>query len=194
MNDDRRNYMNMMDEMEQLIQAYERRYLDFYKKHHDKNEKVLYPEANGSLRITYGNVKPYMSYSGEKYPYFTTSHSMTEKYRSNPSIQEYKIPDDFLHVFTKEHFGKYAKNDTLVLCYIASNHTTGGNSGSPVLNSRGELIGINFDRSWESTMSDYYYSSDVCRNIFASTNYILFIIDKYAKCEHIMKELDIIEP
>ena len=79
------------------------------------------------------------------------------------------------------------------VCFIASNHTTGGNSGSPTLNGKGELIGLNFDRTWESTMSDIMFDPNICRNIMVDIRYVLFIIDKYAGAEHLVKEMKLVK-
>ncbi|MCX7728901.1 MAG: S46 family peptidase [Bacteroidia bacterium] len=151
-------------------------------------EKQYYPDANSTLRIAFGKVKPYEPRDGVKYGYFTTSQGILEKQNNNNP--DYFIDDTLKTLFLKKDFGKYADKDgQLHIAFIASNHTTGGNSGSPVFNSKGELIGTNFDRCWEGTMSDIMYNPEICRNIVLDIRYTMFLLDKYAKCERIVQEI-----
>lgn len=155
-------------------------------------ERKYYPNANSTLRLAHGNIKGYTNYSNEEMPYYTSAKSLLEKHASEAhKNSEYFILEDYLNLLESGNFAPYGKED-LNVCFIATNHTTGGNSGSPVLNKNGELIGINFDRSWESTMSDFYYNPEICRNIAVDIRYILFVIDKYAHCQHIIKDLSIV--
>jgi hypothetical protein len=113
--------------------------------------------------------------------------------KANPEDPEFLVPEKLTDLYESGDFGPYAAPDgSLPVCFLASNHTTGGNSGSPVINGRGELIGLNFDRSWESTMSDIYYSPEICRNISVDMRYVLFIIDKFARATHLVEEMDLV--
>jgi hypothetical protein len=155
------------------------------------NHKNYYPDANSTLRITYGKVSPYMPRDAVKYDYFTTLDGAVEKY--DPTVKEFDLPEKLLALHAKKDYGRYGKDGVLPVCFIASNHTTGGNSGSPVLNGRGELIGLNFDRNWEGTMSDIMYDPDQCRNISVDIRYVLFIIDKFADAGYLLENMKITE-
>ncbi|MDT8309530.1 MAG: S46 family peptidase, partial [Bacteroidales bacterium] len=154
-------------------------------------ESVPYPDANATLRITHGVVESYFPADGIRYTCQTTLDGIIEK--DNPDIYDYSVPEKLKQLHTNKDYGRYAVNGTVPVAFIASNHTTGGNSGSPILDAHGRLIGINFDRAWEGTMSDIHYDPDICRNISVDVRYILFIIDKYAGATHLINELSIIE-
>ncbi len=158
-----------------------------------QKNKFFYPDANLSLRISYGKIKKLKTIDGIIYDYYTTLDGLIKK--ENPKIYDYKVPKKLKKLFYTKNFGKYAdKNDKKIhICFIGNNHTSGGNSGSPVLNNKGQLIGLNFDRTWQSTMSDIKYDSTYCRNIMLDVRYILFIIDKYANAKNIINEMTIIE-
>lgn len=145
-----------------------------------------WPDANGTMRFSYGTIKGYQS-ENVTHSYYTTLDGMLQKARSGN--EEYAIPSLFHELYEKKDFGDYAVKGTIPTCFIATNHTVGGNSGSPVFNASGELIGLNFDRNWEGTISDVIYDESVCRNITVDMHYVLFIIDKYAKAHSILKEL-----
>lgn len=100
--------------------------------------------------------------------------------KNNPAIYDYDVPQKLKELYESKDYGSYAQDGEMPVCFIATNHTTGGNSGSPVLNADGNLIGLNFDRAWEGVMSDMQYSPEICRNIAVDIRYVLFIIDKYA--------------
>ncbi len=157
-------------------------------------KRVFYPDANSTLRLTYGKVEGFSPDDGVKYTYFTTLTGMAAKQESEPQNLDYKM-DSRLQTFqAKKDFGQYAAKDgELHTCFLASNHTTGGNSGSPVINGNGELIGINFDRCWESTMSDVNYDVTQCRNISADIRYVLFVIDKYAGAGYLLNEMKVVK-
>ena len=112
--------------------------------------------------------------------------------KENPDIFDYKVEPRLKELYQKKDYGRYAnEKGELPVCFIASNHTTGGNSGSPVINADGELIGINFDRVWEGTMSDINYDVDRCRNISLDVRYFLFIVDKFANAQNLINEMTI---
>ena len=155
-------------------------------------QKTFYPDANFTLRLSYGKVDGYFPRDGVCYKHFTTLDGIMEK--ENPDIYDYVVEDKLKQLYQEKDFGPYAsKNGDLNVCFTASNHTTGGNSGSPVFNADGYLIGINFDRNWEGTMSDIVYDPDQCRNITLDIRYCLFIIDKFAGAGHLVDEMTIIE-
>lgn len=156
-----------------------------------EKDKHFYPDANFTLRIAYGNIDSYKPYDGVKYNYFTTLDGIIDK--ENPDIYDYKVSPRLKELYEKKDYGRYAENGLMHVCFIAKNHTTGGNSGSPVLNADGNLIGINFDRNWEGTMSDIFYNPDLCRNITLDIRYVLFIIDKYAGATNLINEMTIAE-
>jgi hypothetical protein len=114
--------------------------------------------------------------------------------KENPEIYDYVVTDRLRELYTSKDYGEYADEDgELHVAFIASNHTTGGNSGSPVLNANGELVGVNFDRCWEGTMSDLMYDPNVCRNISIDIRYFLFIVDKYAGAGYLLDEMNLVE-
>lgn len=154
-------------------------------------DKTLWYDANSTLRISYGNVIGSSPRDGMTYNYFTTTDGILEKYI--PGDKEFDVPEKLINLIKAKDFGRYAQDSSMIVCFTSDNHTTGGNSGSPVLNGKGHLIGINFDRSWESTMSDIMYSERICRNITLDVRYMLFIIDKYAGAEYLIKEMKLIE-
>jgi hypothetical protein len=117
--------------------------------------------------------------------------------KHNPNQEEFTLPDKLIELYKSKDYGRYSiienGEKTVPLAFLASNHTTGGNSGSPVLNANGELIGTNFDRIWEGTMSDIMYDINLCRNITLDIRYTLFIIEKYGDSKWVIDELDIVE-
>jgi hypothetical protein len=150
-----------------------------------------YPDANSTLRVTYGKVQGYYPADAVAYHWFTTLDGVMEK--DNPDVYDYVVDPRLKELYAKKDYGIYADPDgKMHTCFIASNHTTGGNSGSPVLDADGHLIGINFDRNWEGTMSDLIYDPDQCRNISIDIRYVLFIIDKFAGASHLIGELEIV--
>lgn len=173
------SYQNQIDSLQSL---YMRAQMEMQK---DKN---FYPDANFTLRLAYGKVEGFRPANGVIYEHYTTLDGIMEK--ENPEIYDYVVEDKLKELYKTKDFGDYAdKNGKMPIAFIASNHTTGGNSGSPVLNAKGELIGINFDRNWEGTMSDIVYDPLLCRNISLDVRYCLFIIDKFAGANRLIEEL-----
>ena len=154
-------------------------------------EKKFYPDANSTLRVTYGQVKGYNPRDGVYYNYYSTLDGLMQKYV--PGDYEFDVPEKLRQLYATKDYGIYGHNGVMPVCFIASNHTTGGNSGSPVLDAYGNLIGLNFDRVWEGTMSDINYDASICRNIMVDIRYVLFIVDKYAGATHLIKEMSLVK-
>jgi len=152
----------------------------------------IFPDANSTLRVTYGKVKGYKPNDAITYEPFTYLDGVMEKYV--PGDYEFDVPKKLIDLYNSKDYGIYASNGKIPVAFIATNHTTGGNSGSPALDARGNLIGLNFDRVWEGTMSDIFYSPEICRNIMVDIRYVLFILDKFANAENLIKEMKIISP
>lgn len=155
-------------------------------------EKTFYPDANSTMRVTYGNVKGYQARDAVQYDPYTYLDGVMQKYV--PGDYEFDVPQRLQDLYAKKDFGPYGKNGKMPVCFIASNHTTGGNSGSPALDAWGNLIGLNFDRVWEGTMSDINYDPSICRNIMVDIRYVLFIVDKFAGAGHLVKEMKLVYP
>lgn len=156
------------------------------------SSKEFYPDANLTLRVAYGNVKPLKPRDGIEYSTHTTIKGIMEK--ENPDIYDYVVEKKLKELYKSKDYGRYAdEKGDMPVAFIASNHTTGGNSGSPVLDANGNLVGVNFDRNWEGTMSDIIYDPDQCRNISLDIRYCLFIIDKFAGAKNLINEMSIIE-
>jgi hypothetical protein len=154
--------------------------------------KIFYPDANGTLRVAYGKVSDYSPKDGLQNLHFTTIDGIVEKNKTG--AEDFYVKPRLLELYAKKDFGSYADKDgKLHVAFIASNHTTGGNSGSPVLNANGELIGTNFDRNWEGTMSDIMYNPDFCRNIILDVRFTLWIVDKYAGAGYLLNEMKLIK-
>ena len=155
-------------------------------------EKRLYPDANFTLRVTYGKVGGFKPKDAVTYRHYTTLDGIMQK--ENPDIYDYVVTDRLRELYEAKDFGRYADKDgTMHVAFIAGNHTTGGNSGSPILNAEGKLLGLNFDRTWEGTMSDLVYDPSICKNISVDIRYVLFLIDKYAGCTRLIDEMTIDE-
>jgi hypothetical protein len=150
----------------------------------------IFPDANSTLRVTYGKVKGYKPNDGVTYEPFTYLDGVMEKYI--PGDYEFDVPKKLIDLYNVKDYGVYGSKGKMPVAFIATNHTTGGNSGSPALDANGNLIGLNFDRVWEGTMSDIYYSPEICRNIMVDIRYVLFVVDKFAGAKNIIKELKIV--
>jgi len=172
-------------EIQKLNRVYMAAQMEFEK------ERVFYPDANSTLRVTYGHVKGYYSRDAVYFTHYTTLNGIMEK--DNPEIYDYNVPEKLRELYRNKDFGRYTQNGEVPVCFIANNHTTGGNSGSPVINAEGHLIGVNFDRAWEGVASDMAFNPAQSRNISLDIRYALFIIDKFAGAGYLLKEMTIIE-
>ena len=152
----------------------------------------IFPDANSTLRVTYGKVKGYEPKDGVYYNPITYLDGVMEKYI--PGDYEFDVSPKLIDLYKNKDFGNYGENGKMPVCFIGTNHTTGGNSGSPALDAKGNLIGLNFDRVWEGTMSDIYYDPSICRNIMVDIRYVLFIMDKYAGAKNLIEELQLVHP
>ena len=156
-----------------------------------QTERTFDPDANLTLRVAYGSVAGYEAADGVYHLPYTTIDGIIEK--DNPEIYDYDIPQSLRDVYASKDYGRWGiERDgklTLPVAFLAKNHTTGGNSGSPILNSKGQLLGINFDRTWLSTMSDLDYDADICRNISVDIRYVLFVIDKIGGAGYLIDEM-----
>ena len=181
---DRQQYKELKNEINRLYRRYVKGMMEM-----DANN-VSFPDANLTLRVAYGHVKGFRPKDGVYYKPYTTLEGIMEK--ENPDIYDYVVEPRLKELYNTRNYGQYANSKgELPVGFIATNHTTGGNSGSPVLNANGELIGLNFDRCWEGTMSDLLFDPNYCRNITLDIRYCLFIIDKYAGAKNLIDELTI---
>ena len=154
--------------------------------------KAFYPDANLTLRVAYGHIKGYQPADATYYLPSSTIKGIMEK--DNPDIFDYNIPQRLRDIYAAKDYGCWADaSGEVPVCFIATNHTTGGNSGSPVINADGDLIGLNFDRVWEGTMSDIVFDPEICRNISLDVRYVLFIIDKVADADHLIDEMTLVD-
>ena len=149
--------------------------------------RAFYPDANLTLRVAYGSVQGYSPADGIWYEPVSSIEGIIEK--DDPSIYDYDIPQVLREIYAGKDYGRWESDGTVPVCFIATNHTTGGNSGSPVLDGNGNLVGVNFDRVWEGTMSDVVFDGSLCRNIVLDIRYALFVIDKVAGASHLIDEM-----
>ncbi|GAB0475694.1 S46 family peptidase [Alistipes indistinctus] len=150
-------------------------------------DRTFFPDANLTLRVAYGTVEGYSPVDAVYYEPFSTIDGIMEK--DNPDIYDYNIPQRLRDLYRTKEYGRWNVDGSVPVCFLATNHTTGGNSGSPVLNGRGQLVGINFDRTWESTMSDYEFDVVKCRNIIVDIRYVLFVIDRIGNAGYLLDEM-----
>ena len=154
--------------------------------------EAFYPDANLTLRVAYGHIKGYSPADGVYYVPSSTIKGIMEK--DNPNIFDYNIPQRLRDIYAMKDYGRWADaSGEVPVCFIATNHTTGGNSGSPVINENGDLIGLNFDRVWEGTMSDIVFDPEICRNIALDVRYVLFTIEKIGGASYLFDEMVFVE-
>ncbi|OJX52014.1 MAG: serine protease [Flavobacterium sp. 38-13] len=177
------------DEINLRIAALQRTYMKGILELSPKEARI-FPDANSTLRVTYGKVKGYSPSDAVTYNHTTYLDGVMEKYI--PGDYEFDVPAKLIDLYNKKDYGQYGKNGKMPVCFIGTNHTTGGNSGSPAIDAKGNLIGLNFDRVWEGTMSDIYYDPAICRNIMVDMRYVLFIIDKFAGAKHLINEMKVV--
>lgn len=156
-----------------------------------QSERIFFPDANSTLRLAYGKVEGYSPREGIIYTPFTSLDGMVEKVKMG--AHDYVMSERLKELYAHKEYGRWAKHGSVPACFLASVHTTGGNSGSPTLNANGELVGLNFDRVWEGTMSDVMFDPIKCRNIVVDIRYVLFFIDQYAKAGYLLKEMSLVE-
>jgi hypothetical protein len=154
-------------------------------------DKKTWADANSTLRIAYGKIDGSAPRDGMEYHHFTTIDGIMQKY--DPENPDFELTQRFIELYNEGDFGQYTQDGKLWVCFTASNHTTGGNSGSPVIDAEGNLMGINFDRSWESTMSDFMFDESRCRNIIVDIRYVLWVIDKYGEAAHLIEEMEFVQ-
>ena len=179
-------YQNLGSEIAALQRTYMKAILEF-----SKPQDRIFPDANSTLRVTYGKVTGYSPLDAVTYDYMTYLDGVMEKYV--PNDYEFDVPAKLRELYEKKDYDIYGVNGKMPVCFIATNHTTGGNSGSPAIDAQGNLIGLNFDRVWEGTMSDIHYDPKICRNIMVDIRYVLFIIDKYAGAGYLLNEMKLVK-
>ncbi len=152
----------------------------------------FYPDANFSMRLSFGTVCGYDPFDGAHYNYYTTTRGVLEKVRAHEGDVDFEVQPEFLSLLSSGDFGRYAdENGEMKVCFISNNDITGGNSGSAMFNARGELLGLAFDGNWEAMSSDILYEPDMQRCIGVDIRYVLFVIEKYGKASELIRELKI---
>ena len=177
------------DEINLRIAALQRTYMKGILELSPKDARI-FPDANSTLRVTYGKVNGYEPKDATYYKPVTYLDGVMEKYV--PGDYEFDVPQKLIDLYNAKDYGPYGDKGKMPVCFIGTNHTTGGNSGSPAIDAKGNLIGLNFDRVWEGTMSDIHYDPSICRNIMVDMRYVLFIIDKYAGAKHLVDEMKVV--
>lgn len=181
------NYQSLRAEVDETQKRYMKAQMEVLP------EERYFPDANSTLRVTYGKVNGYQPMDAVYYQPVTYLDGVLEKYV--PGDYEFDVPQKLITLYENKAYGNYADtNGKMPVGFIGTNHTTGGNSGSPALDAHGNLIGLNFDRVWEGTMSDLFYDPEICRNIMVDARYILFIIDKYGEASHLIDEMKLVHP
>lgn len=178
-----------MNFITQVLAGAERTYIMGLKEMH--KDKSFYPDANFTMRLTYGKVKGYTPQDAVKYEYFTTLGGVMAK--EDPASEEFTIPSRLKVLYYTKDYAPYSGSDVMPVCFITDNDITGGNSGSPVLNGKGEIVGLAFDGNWDAMTGDIVYDPDLQRTICVDIRYILFLIDKYAGARYLFNEMNIIK-
>lgn len=177
-------YEKMMRAKKELSRDYVKGLMEMHK------DRLFYPDANSTMRMTYGQVLSYDPQDAVSYRYFTTMEGLMSKYK--PGDPEFDLPKDLIQLYRKKDYGQYADTDgTLHTCFITNNDITGGNSGSPVINANGELIGCAFDGNWEAMSGDIAFDKKFKRTIVVDSRFILFLIEKMGKANNLIEEMDI---
>ncbi|MGE5424409.1 MAG: S46 family peptidase, partial [Syntrophothermus sp.] len=153
--------------------------------------RVRYPDANSTMRMTYGKVLDYFPADAVSYNYFTTLKGVMEK--EDSTNDEFIVPKKLKDLFQAKDYGPYGSNGEMITCFLTTNDITGGNSGSPVINADGQLIGLAFDGNWEAMSGDIMFEPDLQRTINVDIRYVLFIIDKFAGANNIISELSLVK-
>ncbi len=180
----RAGYEQFVNKEEDMMAGYVKAMMELFPR------KTYWPDANSTMRLTYGKMEGSEPRDGLEYKAYTTVDGIIQKYI--PGDKEFDVPARLLELQANGDYGKYATNNEMRVCFLGSNHTTGGNSGSPTLDGNGNLVGLNFDRTWESTMSDLMFNGEICRNIMVDIKYVLFIVDKYAEAGHLVDEMNLV--
>jgi hypothetical protein len=183
------NEYNILDDYDLKLDKLKRRYIAGLMEM--KPEMNFYPDANFTMRLSYGIVDDYSPRDAVHYDYYTRLKGVIEKEDSTDF--EFMVPRKLKELFESGDYGMYGDGDTMPVCFITNNDITGGNSGSPVLNSKGELIGLAFDGNWEAMSGDIVYEPEIQRCICVDIRYVLFIIDKFAGNSRLIEELTIVK-
>ena len=179
------NFQQFDSKMNDLLKIYvEGKYTMFPEDKH-------WSDANSTLRVTYGQLEGSKPADGMMYTEHTTLDGIIAKY--NTGNPDFELLPRMLELHQAKNYGPYAQNDELWVCFTGSNHTTGGNSGSPVIDANGHLMGLNFDRTWESTMSDYMFDPNRCRNVVVDIRYVLWVMDIYSGAKHLVDEMELVK-
>lgn len=179
-------YNEMNAEINNLMRLYMEGQMEVFK------DKKFYPDANSTLRVAYGKVRGYSPKDAVYYTPQTYLSGVMEKYK--PGDYEFDVPKKLIELYKTKDYGQYAENGKMPVCYLATNHITGGNSGSPVIDAHGNLIGLAFDGVWEGTMEDIFYKPEVCMSIMVDARYVLFIIEKLGGAQNLIDELTLVHP
>jgi hypothetical protein len=153
-----------------------------------RKDKTFYPDANSTERLTYGNIKSYAPADAVNFNYYTTTDGILQKAKKDKT-SEFYVPEKLIELIKKKDFGRYAENGELKVAFLTNNDITGGNSGSPVMNDKGELIGIAFDGNWEAMTGDLVFDPQLKRTICVDIRYVLFIMDKLAGATNLVNEM-----
>jgi hypothetical protein len=172
------------------IGKFNKGYREFVAGYRKMETRQLAPDANSTMRVTYGKIKNYKAADALIYDYYTTTNGILEKWdNSNP---EFVVPGKLKQLYSSKDFGIYGVDGELVTCFISTNDITGGNSGSMVVNGKGQLIGCAFDGNWEAMSGDIFFEDQVQRTISADIRYVLFLIDKLGGAGHIVDEMKLL--